>query len=406
LSNHNFQVTYWYENTTKANIELWLSKPMESSTQRNIEVIPTIQPARVTDDSFLNTIWYFNLKPEEKLEVIFRYSGSKQGEKSPKEISKEERQFFLRSTNLIPVNAKVKEQALAIIGDAKTDLDKAKKLYTYITKKFSYSTHFNERGVFSFIKRKKGDCGEFAALFCAYCRALNIPAKILYGTWTLKKFSPHSWSEIYIEGKGWIPVDPSMGRMKLYYHPFTNLTSAIYYGALPNKNQYFGSHEGKRFAFSVEPERFLEPPFEDSTDYFDTVEKSCIAGKEIAWGYESIEGKAPFLQPIYPKIHSKMKKTSYKLLFGNWSGKHLGFFNHLSYKIKTTSFSIGFVILYLELINRHLIDHSTLSYVLPFFSIPLILVGTIFSLLRKEGNALIYVLGLLFALSFLNLIST
>lgn len=407
MKKQNFQITYLYENATKENIELWLSKPIESSTQNNIEISSTIEPHKVTDYSFLNPIWYYNLKPTEKLKINYRYTGNRLKNRiNQSKITEEEKLFFLRSTKLIPVNKEIKEQALSIIGDAKTDYDKAHQIYKFITKNFKYSTRFDERGVFSFLKRKKGDCGEFAALFCSYCRALNIPSKILYGTWTLKKFSPHSWSEVFIEGKGWIPVDPSMGRLKFFYHPFLNISTAIYYGVLSNKNKYFGDHEGKRFAFSIEPERTLEPNYEDSHSHFNTVEKACIAGKEIAWGYESVDGKAPFLQPIYPRIHSKEKKTPYKLLFGTWKGKHLEVTNDLSYKVKTTSFTIGFLVLFLEVLNEYLIYDPMFNYVLPFLSFPLILIGTILSLFRKEGNTLIYILGFIFVLSFMGLIGT
>ncbi|WP_445329620.1 transglutaminase-like domain-containing protein [Viridibacillus sp. FSL R5-0888] len=75
-------------------------------------------------------------------------------------------------------------------------------------KTYKYSSHLSGRGVAVFKERKKGDCGEFGAIFCSYCRAIDIPARMLYGTWILKKFSPHAWSEIYIENEGWIPVDP------------------------------------------------------------------------------------------------------------------------------------------------------------------------------------------------------
>lgn len=402
----NFQIHYEYNNTTEDKIELWFSEPKESNTQQNISIERNIEPKKITKYPFLNNIWYFELQPEEKLEVVIKYYGSSRDKNYIDTISTEERNFFLRSTELIPVNEQLQKEAKAIVGEAKTDMDKGKRLYEYIVKNYRYSTKFSKRGVFHFLQSKKGDCGEFGALYCSYCRALGIPARMLYATWALKKFSPHAWSEIYIDGKGWIPVDPSTGRLKLYFHPLYNLSTSIYYGTFQNKNKYFGDHEGKRFAFSIEPERLLNPAYHDAKEYPDTLIKECFANKEIAWGYESINGKAPFLQPIYSRIHSKVKKIPYKLLFGDWKGKHLQPSKNLTYKTKITSFNIGFIIVFMGLINEYMIQNEWLFNLLPLIYTSLILLGTVLSLIRKEGNTFIYILGVLFLFNFIGMLTT
>ncbi|MFS0781263.1 transglutaminase-like domain-containing protein [Bacillus sp. 1P06AnD] len=399
MDKKNFQIDYRYKNTTGKEIDVWFSKPIETSTQKNIEIVRNREPDTSTEYPFLNPICYYKLNPDDELKITIRYYGTSKEHSSSGMISEEESQFFLRSTRLIPVNESTKESALLIIDKEKDQMQKAKKIFKHIVTHFKYSTHFNERGIQSFLKKKKGDCGEFAALFASYCRSVGIPARVLYGTWTLKKFSPHSWAEVYIQGKGWVPVDPSMGRMKLFYHPFIHVTSAIFYGAMSNNDRYFGSHEGKRFAFSIEPFRDLSPVsnIDIEMNYFS--QKACIDGEMIAWGYEFLDGKAPFLQPIYPRIHSPLKKTNVKLLFGSWRGKHLEWRKHLSYHIKTASFSIAFICLFIELINDYLIKNQTLSVILPSLSIPLVLLGILFSLFRREGNAAIYIMGFFFLLA-------
>lgn len=402
----NFQLNYEYHNTTKERIELWFSKPKESNTQQHISIKSNIDPDMVTEHPFLNSIWYFNLKPDEELKVNIKYYGSGKDENYSETITSAEKEFFLRSTKLIPVNEKIKKEAESIVCNAETELEKARKLYEHIIKKYRYSTRFNERGVFHFLKRRKGDCGEFSALHCAYCRSLGIPAKILYGTWTLNKFSPHSWNEIYIDGQGWVPVDTSVGKLKPYYHPLLNISASIYYGVFQNKNKYFGNHEGKRFAFSIEPERELEPPYDGAKDVSDHAVRNYINNQEFAWGFESIDGRAPFLQPIYPRIYSKVKKTSYKLLFGDWKGKHLEPLKNLTYITKTTSFNIGFILTFISIINDYIIENEWLLNILPLIYSPLILLGTILSIIRKEGNAFIYILGVIFLLNFIGTLDT
>lgn len=402
----NFKINYEYKNPTQDKIELWFSEPMASNTQQNITIQPNIKPEKITEHPFLNNIWYFVLQPKEALKINIHYYGGSKNVNDPDSISTEERNFFLRSTELIPVNERMHKEAQAIVGDAKTDMDKAERLYQYIVKNYSYSTKFNKRGVLHFLKRKKGDCGEFGALYCAYCRALGIPARMLYATWALGRFSPHAWSEIYIDDQGWVPVDPSTGRLKLYFHPLYNISTSIYYGTFHNKNKYFGDHEGKRFAFSIEPERTLNPAYPDTNDYSDTVAKGCFANKEIAWGYESMDGKAPFLQPLYPRIHSKEKKTPYNLLFGDWKGSHLQPFKNVTYKTKVTSFNIGFLLLIMNTINEYMIQNEWLLHILPWIYTPFILLWVVLSLIRKEGNTLTYIFGVIFLFMFIGMVST
>ncbi len=85
-----------------------------------------------------------------------------------------------------------------------------------------------------------GDCAHFSALFVALCRSEGIPARCIYGRigWrpflneqNSKMFSkldtmvndegfagaqhhglgPHMWAEFFLQGVGWIPVDPQAG---------------------------------------------------------------------------------------------------------------------------------------------------------------------------------------------------
>ena len=56
-----------------------------------------------------------------------------------------------------------------------------------------------------------GDCGQFTALFVAWCRAVDIPARPVIGTF-IDGFKPHVWAEFWLDKVGWVPVDPSYGQ--------------------------------------------------------------------------------------------------------------------------------------------------------------------------------------------------
>lgn len=58
---------------------------------------------------------------------------------------------------------------------------------------------------------RAGECGSHSNLLGAFCRAVGIPARVVWGCMYVPNmggaFGQHAWTEIYIEGKGWIPVD-------------------------------------------------------------------------------------------------------------------------------------------------------------------------------------------------------
>jgi transglutaminase-like putative cysteine protease len=60
------------------------------------------------------------------------------------------------------------------------------------------------------LQRKKGTCSEYTNLFIALMRCQGIPARFVHGY--VYKGMYHAWAEIYLEGIGWHPIDPQVGR--------------------------------------------------------------------------------------------------------------------------------------------------------------------------------------------------
>lgn len=58
---------------------------------------------------------------------------------------------------------------------------------------------------------KAGECGAHSLLLAAFCRAVGIPARVVWGCMYTPNyggsFGQHGWSEIYMGEAGWIPVD-------------------------------------------------------------------------------------------------------------------------------------------------------------------------------------------------------
>lgn len=60
---------------------------------------------------------------------------------------------------------------------------------------------------------KTGTCNEYSNVFIAFMRHLGIPARYIEGFWMTDSnvHMYHAWAEFYLQGYGWIPVDPMTG---------------------------------------------------------------------------------------------------------------------------------------------------------------------------------------------------
>lgn len=93
----------------------------------------------------------------------------------------------------------------------KEDLWEAiKTICNYVHRYLIYDTAFwHRRSPKTLIKQRRGTCTNFSILFVAMCRAMGIPARLVRDN----SISPatHAWSEVYLEGRGWVHVDPTVG---------------------------------------------------------------------------------------------------------------------------------------------------------------------------------------------------
>ena len=121
----------------------------------------------------------------------------------------------------------------------------ARKIYDYVLAHAAYKLNRDIGrpgtlyGACDLLERGVGECGDYAALFVALCRAAGIPAVAEVGSWLNKgHFSPHCWAKFYLPDFGWIPVDPSMGDLPLPGRSRSKkLVADRYFGMLPDLNQ-------------------------------------------------------------------------------------------------------------------------------------------------------------------------
>ena len=123
--------------------------------------------------------------------------------------------------NHVLFTEEIKTLSEQIVGEEKEPHRVVQKIYEAITTTYpwarsrEYSTMENIPSYV--IENKHGDCGMVALLLITLCRYNGIPAKWQSGFMTHpKNVGMHDWAEVYFEGIGWVPIDPSLGGRKLF----------------------------------------------------------------------------------------------------------------------------------------------------------------------------------------------
>ncbi|MBL0125063.1 MAG: transglutaminase domain-containing protein [Betaproteobacteria bacterium] len=141
---------------------------------------------------------------------------------------KEELQYFLQPSELIPTDGIVKTTALAATKGAKTDLDKARAIYDWIVENTFRDPKTRGCGVgdIKFMLENKsygGKCADLNALYVGLARAAGLPARDVYGVRVANSANgykslgragditkaQHCRAEVHLTGYGWVPVDPA-----------------------------------------------------------------------------------------------------------------------------------------------------------------------------------------------------
>jgi transglutaminase superfamily protein len=127
-------------------------------------------------------------------------------------------QRYLQPDKLVPLNGIIAELAKQQTAGADTPLERARKIYDYVVSTMRYDKSGEGWGRGDAVwacDSKRGNCTDFHSLFIGMMRSSGIPARFEIGFPLPEGKSEgdipsyHCWSEFYIQGMGWIPVDAS-----------------------------------------------------------------------------------------------------------------------------------------------------------------------------------------------------
>jgi transglutaminase-like putative cysteine protease len=153
--------------------------------------------------------------------------------------NRDELAHFLRPTALLPTDGIVKMTAVEATQGATTDVEKARAIYEWIVVNTFRNPKTRGCGVgdVRFMLESKdfsGKCADLNALYVALARASGLPARDVYGIRVAKSEfgykslgastenvtkAQHCRAEVYLEGHGWVPVDPADVRKVVLEEP-------------------------------------------------------------------------------------------------------------------------------------------------------------------------------------------
>ncbi|WP_049564117.1 transglutaminase family protein [Nonomuraea sp. SBT364] len=129
---------------------------------------------------------------------------------------------YLRLPENLPLE--IRELAFRETRDAETSYQAAAKLQEFFTRTggFVYSLrtqgHSNSALQDFLLASRAGYCEQFAASMALLARIVGIPSRVaigytggtqIGGQWTVATNDSHAWPELYFEGVGWLPFEPT-----------------------------------------------------------------------------------------------------------------------------------------------------------------------------------------------------
>ncbi len=152
---------------------------------------------------------------------------------APYDTESEIYQLYTAPDEVSPANhPELVERAEEITAGVEGPENKARAIFNWVKDYLEYEPPGNI-GALEAYRSGAGVCADYADLFVALARAEEIPARRLSGYYVSgpEEGQFHAWAEFYLEGYGWIPVEPTF-----------EAWDSDYFGELPKPSHIFMSY--------------------------------------------------------------------------------------------------------------------------------------------------------------------
>jgi hypothetical protein len=205
-------------------LHIWTAGPLDYHFQQILaDITVTPEPTQVFADSiYQNKIMYWNvlkakgqddpltlLRRFEYLTFDWRPDIDRQAEHVAwHTLSEEIIKTYTSSEMFLEQDPALVDTVFSLLQDIPDPVGQAQALFDWVRDHMEYVYPPQARGVRSAFETRRGDCGQYSALFITMARIAGIPARQQSGfNFHPQAQSSHVWSEIFLPIKGWVPVD-------------------------------------------------------------------------------------------------------------------------------------------------------------------------------------------------------
>ena len=201
-------------NQVREDVEFWVYAPVsQNSFQKSDQIDANVPFTKLIDGQGNQVLKFFinHLAPFSNQQIRIRVPLVVAT--NAQSVAVQDLTQYLKAERYIELEHDLIQQHAAQLHTKQPNQEQAHKIFDWIIQNIQ-ATNYQRlaHGAVEVLKKRQGDCTEFAYLFAALARKNAIPARVLGGyryptDAILKSEDYHNWVEIYLEG-AWRVVDP------------------------------------------------------------------------------------------------------------------------------------------------------------------------------------------------------
>jgi len=244
------------EATRPNNLYLWIPKPINSPSQRNVTLISRSTEPFIDNHRGVSLFKLENLLSgaNQSVSLSFRVEvyavETAMRPLSVRQDTTSVSAMYTQSSDLIPCdNQLVMSMVNSVIGREQNLYARARLIYDWIIRNIKIDNELpSGAGIVTALEERQADVYTAALLFTTMARAARVPCIPIAGVLIDRQghASRHYWNEFWINDFGWVPVDIVMGSGIVK----TGSSSMQDDSIQDHFNYYFGNLDNTRIAFS------------------------------------------------------------------------------------------------------------------------------------------------------------
>jgi hypothetical protein len=237
------------EATRPNSLYLWIPQPVNSPSQQIVSMLSRSMDPFMENYRGTSLFKLDNLTAGVNAQIIISYQVDVYAQETtirPQSIRQDDKSplaVYTQPSSLIRSDdAAVISQTDAVTGRERNPYTRARMIYEWLIKEMEI-TETSPVSMAQALETKQADSYIATLLYCSMVRAAGVPCIPVAGVLVnrSRQTMRHYWAEFWIDGFGWVPVDPVMG---------AGAVPSSFQSVQDYANYFFGNIDSRRIAFS------------------------------------------------------------------------------------------------------------------------------------------------------------